>query len=97
MRRDSLKIFRAKCCTHGSWAFVMLGLVNGKILKRRCLAILGKLSLLQECNLINCKIFADKFRSLSRLQRPRPVVEKEPIPEQSPASNPCHPEDCAAV
>jgi len=34
--RDSLKIFLARCCTHGSWVFVTRAPANGKVLKLRC-------------------------------------------------------------
>ena len=39
-RPGSPKIFRARCCTHGSSAFITRALANGSTLKLRCLMIL---------------------------------------------------------
>ena len=50
-RRHSLKIFPARCCTHGSWVFVTRVPANGKVLKLRCLMTSTKRSQQQDCKL----------------------------------------------
>ena len=49
-RRDSLKIFPARCCTHGSWVFVTRAPANGRVLKLRCLMISTERSRLLDFN-----------------------------------------------
>src|SRR5215211_5218882 len=48
-RQDSLRIFPARCCTHGSWVFVTHAPANGRVLKLRCQMISGKRSQQQDC------------------------------------------------
>jgi hypothetical protein len=54
---------------------------------RRYLTISGKLSRLHAYKLIDCKIFRDRFRSLSRLHQSRRRVEKGPTQDQCPVSD----------